>query len=61
MPVFDALDEMYFASRHSDVEEIVHNESFRCNKVVLVSCFTAFRSGIKECYDGVVHLREIES
>jgi hypothetical protein len=35
MQVFDALKETFFAARHSDVDDIVHNESFRCHS----SCF----------------------
>ncbi|XP_052788895.1 kelch-like protein 24 isoform X2 [Mya arenaria] len=64
MLVFDTLEEMYFAGRHTDVEVIVKDKSFRCHKVVLSSVsqyFDAmFSSGMRECHAGVVHLQEIE-
>ncbi|XP_045195642.2 kelch-like protein 6 isoform X1 [Mercenaria mercenaria] len=63
--VFDALEEMYFAGRHTDVQIIVQDKSFRCHKIVLASVseyFDAmFLSGMRECYDGVVRLQGIES
>ena len=62
--VFDALEEMYFTRRHTDVEIIVEDKSFRCHKVVLASVsqyFDAmFSSGMRECHDGVVRLKGIE-
>ena len=62
--VYDALEQMYFTGRHTDTEVIVHGKSFRCHKVVLASVsqyFDAmFSSGMRECYDGVVQLQEIE-
>lgn len=63
--VFDALEEMYFAGRHTDVEVIVEGKSFRCHKIVLASIsqyFDAmFSSGMRECIDGVVRLQGIDS
>lgn len=63
--VFDALEEMYFAGRHTDIEIIVQDKSFRCHKVMLASVsqyFDAmFLSGMRECYDGIVRLQGIES
>lgn len=63
--VFDALEEMYFSGRHTDIEIIVQDKSFRCHKVVLATVsqyFDAmFLSGMRECYDGVVRLQEIDS
>jgi hypothetical protein len=62
--VFDVLEETYFAGRHSDVEDIVQNESSRCQKVVFAfdsQYFNAmFLPGMSECYDGVLHLQENE-
>ena len=62
--VYDALEQMFFTRRHTDTEIIVHGKSFHCHKVVLASVsqyFDAmFSSGMRECYDGVVRLQEIE-
>jgi hypothetical protein len=64
--IFDAFEETYFAARQSDIEDTVHNESFRSHKVVLVSVSQFFDAMFlsemkKKCYDGVLHLQEIES
>lgn len=63
--VYDSLEEMYFSGRHTDVEIIVQDKSFRCHKIVLASVsqyFDAmFLSGMRECYDGVVTLQGIET
>jgi hypothetical protein len=58
LQVFDALEETYFAARHSDVEDIVQKKSFRCHKVVLVSVSQYFDAMFLSCYDGVVHLQD---
>ena len=63
--LFEALEEMYFTGKHTDVEVIIQDKSFRCHKIVLASVsqyFDAmFSSGMRECYDGVVRLQGIES
>ena len=62
--IYDALEQMYFTGRHTDTEVTVQGKTFRCHKVVLASVsqyFDAmFSSGMRECYDGIVHLQEIE-